>query len=75
MFLGLKASNIVSKLLRGFQMADGSFRMKTDAVIGGVMHVDAYAMTNGVGELYQMGFNAATMGQRESLKEMLTSMM
>jgi len=75
MFAGLKASNIVSKLIRGLQEADGTFHMKTDAVISGVCHFDVSAKTNGVGELYQMGFNAASMGPRESIKEMLSSMM
>jgi hypothetical protein len=40
MFMALKASNIVSKLLKGFTMADGSFTVEADVVLGGVMHAE-----------------------------------
>lgn len=65
---GLKVANLLSKILRGNEEENGDYKVEADFVMNGLLHFELKGHTNGVGELYQMAFNAASMQPREYLK-------
>jgi len=74
MLVALKGMNLVAKVLRGLEEANGDYHVEGDFVVSGLMHGEVRGKTNGVGEMYQMAFNAGTMQMREQLKGSISMM-